>query len=240
MTMSNLMTVEMVRTTCPPTRRPGRPPARTRRAARAWLGGPGGLAQPARAAGSPRCRRCRPQCGATPPGPPAPHPASSRPDRGRGLARTTSRSAGLLRHSGRPGTPARDDAIAHEAVGTYRVTDHSVGPYCEAPARGEKRPRLAVGQCDGHHDVHPGPQRDLLIPGDHCREVLVVRGLDEATGPYRGRARRIREPSHKTLLCRRIGRDLSPEPVLPHCGRPSRPADARPGPLKQCRRGQCR
>jgi hypothetical protein len=128
----------------------------------------------------------------------------------------------------RAGARARDDAIAREAVGTYRVADHSVGPYCEALARREIRLRLAVGQYGGHHDMHPGPRRELLVPRNHCGEVLAIRRLDEAAGVCRGGARCAREPSHKTLMCRRIGHDLSPEPVLPHCGHPSRPTDAHP------------
>lgn len=127
----------------------------------------------------------------------------------------------------RRGLPAADDTVADQALGPYRMADHAVGPYREALSGGEKRIRLAVSQCDGHHGMPAGSPRQFLIPRDHRGKVLAATGgLEKAAGMRREGARPAREALGRGLArCRGEG-DQSPEPVLPHRGRPSRPEGA--------------
>ncbi len=154
-----------------------------------------------------------------------------------GGRRTRSRAVCASRASGLPaypaaviagqgrGLPAADDTVTDQALGLYCVADYAVGPYREALSGGEKRLRLAVGQCDGHHGMPAGSPRQCLIPRDDRGEVLgVIGGLEEAAGVCRQGARPAREATCRGFArCRGEG-DQSPEPVPPHRGRPSRRA----------------
>ena len=120
--------------------------------------------------------------------------------------------------------PTADNTVADQALGPYRAVDHGVSPYGKALSGGEKRFCLPAGQCDGHHDTPAGLQRQLPIRRDHCGEVhAVTEGLEQAAVVRRESSHSAREAPRGTLTRRRIERDPSPEPVLPHRGHPSRP-----------------
>ena len=107
--------------------------------------------------------------------------------------------------------------------GRWRVRDvvaHVIS-YDELAARG----LLAhAGQSDGHHDTPAWLQWQFPIGRDHCGEVhAATEGLDQAAAVRRESSHSAREAPRGTLTRRRIERDPSPEPVLPHRGHPSRP-----------------
>ena len=107
--------------------------------------------------------------------------------------------------------------------GRWRVRDvvaHVIS-YDELAARG----LLAhAGQSDGHHDTPAWLQWQFPIGRDHCGKVhAVTEGLDQAAVVRRESSHSASEAPRGTLRRRRIERDPSPEPVLPHRGHPSRP-----------------